>query len=142
MQSVSGMITADNSTLEINSSGQMRVKDLGITTAKLAALAVTAAKVDTQLGTPVAKTIGTIYQAATDGYVVAFMQIDNGDDVRLHSDAATPPTTAVQKLYTGSGTTAFDGSMCFPVKKNEYYKLTLVAGTVTPAAYYFIPSGG
>ncbi len=99
--------------------------------------------VDTRLalGAWASKTIDTIYQAAETGFVASYMQIDNGDDVLLQTDGSTPPTTARQQVYTGSGTTAFNGSVFCIVKKNDYYRLLLNAGAVTPAGYYFIPLG-
>lgn len=92
-------------------------------------------------GSWVQKTINTIYQAATDGIVVAYMQVDNGDDFTLLTDSAATPTTIRQRLATGSGTTAFSGSMMSPVKKNEYYQVKIVSGAVGTSDMYFISLG-
>ena len=140
----------DNTTIEYNSN-QLRVKDSGITSAKIAdgtiATAdignsqVTAAKTTALVGAKVSKSIDTIYQAATDGFVTAVCDVDNGDDFRIYTDSATPPSVQVQRIQTGSGTTAFTGSMSALIKKSDYYEVITASGTCSSPVIYFTPIG-
>jgi len=93
------------------------------------------------LGSWVSKSFDTVYQAATDGHVVCYISVDNGDRFQLLTDSSNPPGTVRGELETGSGTTAFRGSMSSPVKKNDYYKVAIVSGAVGTSAMYFIPQG-
>ena len=95
-----------------------------------------------QFGSFVSKSTGTSYQAATDGIVTFYCSdVDNGDDFQLLSDSSDPPTTLRGRLGTPSGTTAFYGQLMTPVKKNDYYKLTVAGGACSSGAMYFMPIG-
>lgn len=81
------------------------------------------------LGTPAAKSIDTVYQAATDGILVACAnEPTNGFSclMKVLSDAATPPTTlrAACKAEYGGGNYIIYASVTVPVIKSEYYKVT------------------
>lgn len=94
------------------------------------------------IGSPVSKIKDTVYQAASAGFLVFSGDVDNGDDFRILTDSANPPTTVLAKVATSSGTTAFTGSMTVPIKRLDYYKLSVVSGTLTSPILYFIPIGG
>jgi hypothetical protein len=90
-------------------------------------------------GTRLSRAVNTSYLAYTDGIVTFSGDVDNGDDFQILSDSSNPPTTMIQRLYTGSGTTAYVGSMTVPVKKGDYWKLSVVAGTCTVPTLFFMP---
>ncbi len=94
-----------------------------------------------QLGDWVSKSWNTAYQALTDGFVVCYASVDNGDDFTLVTDSSASPSTVRQRIETGSGTTAFKGSMSSPVRKGDYYKCNIVSGAVGTSDMYFIPMG-
>ena len=92
------------------------------------------------VGTSVSKSVDTIYQAATDGFVSYCATLVSGDQAILHTDSATPPTEVVQQLvYNGSST--LRGNIMYPIKKNNYYKITIAGGSPTLIALNFIPLG-
>lgn len=96
----------------------------------------------TGFGSWTSKTINTEYQAATDGFVTfVCADVGNGDDFQLLTDSSTPPTTMRQRLSTPSSTTAFAGSMMSPIKKNDYYKVSVVSGACTTSTMFFISWG-
>lgn len=82
-----------------------------------------------ELGTWTSKTIGTTYQASTDGFVVAWYS-SAGTHVTGYTDSASTPTTVRAKDPTDGGN---GGGICFPVKAGDYYKVTAGGGTM-----YFI----
>jgi len=88
------------------------------------------------------KSFGTIYQASTDGFVVGYWSVDNGDNLQIISDSAAAPTTVRQQYSTGSGTTAATVGFCCPVKKNDYWKAIATSGAVgATSGLFFIPLG-
>ncbi len=95
-----------------------------------------------QMGAWASRSINTEYQESTDGFVVFSGDVDNGDNFQILTDSSTPPTTMRQRISTGSGTTAFYGSMFCPVKKSDYWKLSVVSGTCSSPTLYFLPTGG
>lgn len=92
---------------------------------------------------------GSIYQAGTDGYVVAFAYASNGTAVALagYTDTSNIPTSGsspgLVSLGRSSAATAsvlgfsMGGavSSVFPVKKNNYWEV-LSAGTVNCSVYW------
>jgi len=73
-----------------------------------------------RLGAWLVRVGATVYQADTDGFVVA--SGDNDAQVVGLTDSINPPTTEVAKDY---GTAGGDmGSITFPVKKNDYWEVT------------------
>lgn len=96
----------------------------------------------TGFGAWTSKSLGTAYQATTDGFVTfVCADVDNGDDFQILTDSNSPPTTMRQRIYTPSSTTAFAGSMTSPVRKNDYYKVSAVSGSCSSPTMYFLPSG-
>lgn len=90
------------------------------------------------LGADVAKSIDTVYQAATDGFVWGYWDLQSGDQAVLYKDASNPPTTAVAQGSSNVGGT-IRGAYSVPVKKNDYYKLSTAAGSISPYTMYFTP---
>jgi hypothetical protein len=101
----------------------------------------TGAVTTSQVFSWVVKTPDTVFQAASDGFVVA---IGNGTSpgwigtMTIHTDASNPPTTARQVVTI---TNDFKSIMC-PVKKSDFYKVTSAAtsGTATVTVYW-VPLG-
>jgi hypothetical protein len=95
------------------------------------ALAIPAA---VAIGSPVEKTSGTVYQAATDGFAVGTAQKTSGTgQIAVETDAANPPTA----LYRANQTSGFAASICVPIKKNDYYKIVNSGDAL--ATQFFIP---
>jgi len=92
------------------------------------------------LGSSAAKSENTVYQAATDGFIVGYVTTDSstnsGDfEVRILSDASNPPTTIMQTMKAtdaAAGDTTIP--FCSPVKKNNYYKIDDVNAHYTTVA--------
>ena len=88
---------------------------------------------------PASKTIGTVYQAATDGFVTAFAWSSSGDQIlAIDTDASNPPTTRLIRSDVASGDFC---AVTAVIKKNDYYKVSSLGGTLTNPAMYFIPIG-
>jgi hypothetical protein len=80
----------------------------------------------------------TIYQAATDGIVTVSSTGYTGTEYLTgYTDSSSTPTTArvSQQYVTGGACT-----ICFPVKKNDYYQVTRSA-TGGTFSMYFLPLG-
>lgn len=82
-----------------------------------------------QFGAWTSKNNNTSYEAATDGFVVAYSTGANTAEIKGYSDSSNPPTTlrAASTAYQ-SGYTQYAHIM-FPVKKGDYYKTTTLYGT-------------
>jgi hypothetical protein len=85
-------------------------------------------------GTPdTGKAADTVYQATSDGIVFAYAY-SGGNETTLvlagYADSSNPPTTVrAQARQVSTGASYGQGdSISFPVKKDEYYKVT-VSGT-------------
>jgi len=78
-------------------------------------------------------------QATTDGFVLAYSgkNLGDGQTIRGYTDANANPTTVRQECMGSAGVT-IGGSICMPVKKNDYWKVVVSAGTPT---VYWIPLG-
>jgi len=72
-----------------------------------------------RFGTWLARADNTIYQAATDGFVLARCN-DLGDVIEGYTDGANPPTTLRPKAGRG-GNTQWE-TFTMPVRKNDYWK--------------------
>lgn len=97
--------------------------------------------VSNQLGAWASKSATTIYQAATDGFVNAFVQnANNNSALKGYTDSAASPTTLRAASSSSSGASGSSYvSIFFPVKKNDYYQVTY--GTADSFTMYFIPIG-
>lgn len=87
----------------------------------------------TPLGSWVSRSINTIYQAATDGFVVVDGQ-SVGGTMTFYTDSSNPPTTR-RGYMSGYGASS---TATYPVKKNDYWTAT-VSG-FTPVIWW-IPLG-
>jgi len=71
-----------------------------------------------RLGAWLGRADNTVYQAATDGFVVGMY---TGQAVIFgYTDGANPPTIVRQQ--NGGGGVNIEKDLCFPVKKNDYWK--------------------
>jgi len=100
------------------------------------------------LGDWVAKSVGTTYQASTDGIVTlsATCVADGGDTVSYqgYTDSAVAPTTLRASDTAGKSHDYQYAGFAFPVKKADYYKITATTlvgngGGIT-VAMFFIPN--
>jgi hypothetical protein len=89
----------------------------------------------------VAKSVDTVYQAATDGFVVIIAdgQASGVGTVTTLSDASNPPTTV-------RGAATFDPvkvhTVTTPIKKSDYYKVATSTSAGTPAfTMFWVPMG-
>lgn len=87
------------------------------------------------LGAWVAKSSGTIYQAATDGFAVAGNTGGGATNIML-TDSSNPPTTERGRAFGGAAGTV---PICCPVRKNDYYEITTSGGS--GFYMFFIPLG-
>lgn len=119
----------NNKTMPANSHGSLHNDGAGNLSWEL--------PVSLAIGDASAKTVGTIYQAASDGFVVTPLQ-GTGAAVgsKILTDSNATPTTFMGGTYLSSGTGTWTGC-CVPVKKNNYYKVEATSGSPTLA--YFIP---
>ena len=79
------------------------------------------------------KSLGTVYQALTDGFVVvSFVPVLANEDLRLvgQTDSNNPPTIVRVTVYTGLG--GHNESFTMPVRKGDYWKIASV-GVATPS---------
>jgi len=94
------------------------------------------------LGAWASKSIDTVYQASTDGYVLGYVNEDSDQayTIQVKTDSSTPPTTARQYIseYTAETNASNYFSFCCPVKSGDYYTVAKT-GTVTGTTIYFIP---
>lgn len=89
------------------------------------------------LGPWEARALNTVYQAATDGYVLVYRTEAGGGigTLQLLTDANTPPTTARISVVIDVDNPRPVAMM--PVLKDDYWKVTLTTGAVT--ALWWVP---
>lgn len=92
------------------------------------------------IGVPVAKSAGTIYQAATDGYAIGYGSCGGGAEMGLSIGATTPPGNLIAYLQTATvgGQVIYD-TLCTLVPKGNYYSFGTAGGLWT--SIFFIPIG-
>lgn len=78
------------------------------------------------------KSPGTVYQAMTDGVVLAFT-VDN--EVLGYTDGSNPPTTLRAPNHDVNTT---GGGITMPVRKNDYWKV-VTEFNVAPDKVYWLP---
>jgi len=99
---------------------------------------LTGGSVTSLFGDWVSKSANTVYQATTDGFaVIDAYTPGNWDGVKVYTDASNPPTT-LRGRVTGDGLD-LHGTITMPVRKNDYWKVTLVGGGA--ATGYWLPIG-
>ena len=79
--------------------------------------------------------VDTVYQAATDGFVVTYLTGDAA--VKIYTDGNATPTTIRTTCQTYFG---YGGPMC-PVRKNDYWKVEEVDVGSGTANVYWLPIG-
>jgi hypothetical protein len=87
----------------------------------------------------------TSYLASTDGIVVAWSTAGIAGQpfsIIVYSDSANPPTVIRQQMAKSSVAPGDYFSVCCPVKKGDYYKVTTVNSYLpSQPVIYFIPTG-
>jgi hypothetical protein len=99
--------------------------------AAAAAVSAATAAANVALGSWASRSDSTVYQAATDGFIILKT---NNINYAFYTDGSNPPTT--KRGATSAGTEA---TICCPIKKNDYYKGTPASGGSD--SFYFIPLG-
>ena len=85
--------------------------------------------------TPVAKTFGTNYQSAVDGFVVAGGYGSAASCYILgYSDATSTPSTMVSQAGNGGQVRM---NISFPVVAGQYYRVDKLANCDAGLTYYF-----
>lgn len=87
------------------------------------------------------KSFDTIYQATTDGFVVAYGTAGWQGTIRMigYTDSSNPPTTArVADQGNASYVGSASGGILMPVRKNDYYQIELISGT--GESVYWLPA--
>jgi hypothetical protein len=136
----------DNSTLEV-SAGSMRIKDLGVTTAKLAATSITAAKLGNDIaGDGLTGANGVALAVNPDGVGIEI----SADQVRLKASGVTQVKLANSNYavsastgvitQVGAGTTAI-ASQSLTVQNSGRLVLMQLVGT-TGATLSYVQTGG
>ena len=95
-----------------------------ITGTQIASGAVGSSQLSGVIGSPNTRSVGTVYQAASDGFLVGYTyRVANNSGFRIYSDSSPTPTTVAQEGYhlwvSGGGDVALP--ITFPVKKGNYY---------------------
>lgn len=78
------------------------------------------------LGAWLARAKDTVYQAAADGFVCATKEADTSTVIG-YTDSGNPPTVIRRQEYHGTEVCG----IIFPVKKNDYWKVTNTLGNLT-----------
>ena len=110
--------TTDDSTLEVNGSGRLQIKDLGVTSAKIAASGVTTAKIASATGASDGVTYTKLQHVANmrvignvSGSLAAPTEVSILDEDTMSSDSATAiPTQQSVKAYVTSSISTAVGS--------------------------------
>lgn len=98
------------------------------------------------LGAWETKSNNTVYQAATDGFIMGWANGGgyNGavNDVAIYSDGSNPPTTircrSVDIQEGSAGHTSFGIA---PIRKGDYYKITIGGSGASVGGIFWIPLG-
>lgn len=98
------------------------------------------------LGAWTAKTIGTIYQATTDGFVIASYNSSSSsaNTLELISDSNSTPSTvrAISETNFPSSGVGITGTfVSSPIKKGDYYQVTATADGTPSGTMFFISLG-
>lgn len=89
----------------------------------------------------VSKSFGTVYQALSDGLVIAYGASTAGltQNLTLLSDSSNPPTTTRAAALSGNGGSGVSIPLTGVVRKGDFYKVVDASGTGT--AIWWIPLG-
>jgi len=120
----------DNSTIEVSSS-QLRVKNGSIS----------ASKISSVLGSSSSRSLDVVYQATTDGFVVAYSNRFGGwGAIYGYTDPGNPPNTKIADNNGRPDEESQNVFICFPVKKGNYWKVSL-GGNASSATITWAPLG-
>lgn len=78
----------------------------------------------TGFGTWASKSVDTVYQASTDGFVTVYGTASSSATWSVYTDSSTPPTTRRARVSGGNISSGIWLSTTTPVKKDDYYKVT------------------
>lgn len=92
------------------------------------------------------KSIGSIYQAPADGFVLAYITMTNsgggGWSISGFTDSSSNPTTLRVEQNVQAGSQQGTLAITLPVRKGDYWKVTVTAGGgVAAEAIYWLPVG-
>lgn len=77
-----------------------------------------------KFGAWLGRTVNTVYQAPSDGLVVAWAIIGQSSFyLKGFTDGSNPPVTELARENSNSGNLD-EGTITFPVRKNDYWKVT------------------
>lgn len=133
--------TSANNVVKLDGSAKLPAVDGSALTA-LAGSQVTA-----PLGAWVSKNFATIYQAATDGFVIGYGTAavnPTNISVQFVTDSSATPSTVrmIQQIGSDSlGTDHMTWGFCSPVKKNDYYQATVSSDVSLSSVLFFISIG-
>lgn len=130
-----GQITADGSTLEINSSGQLQVKGGGINQAQLGTITSVFGAWTNKDSSNNNLASGFVYRPGSDGLVIVLGSTD-GSNIAGYTDGSNPPTTLRLFDTVHAGGSYGTVSITLPVRKNDYFKI--VGGI---SAIHWLPVG-
>ena len=92
------------------------------------------------LGSWVSKSSGTIYQAATDGFVMASgnTSSSNASGIEIISDSSSSPSTVrvISQFPGGGNLSGSPVSISCPVKKNDYYEIVSLNSASVNYAFF------
>lgn len=91
-----------------------------------------------EFGAWASKSNNTVYQADTDGFVLAYA--DAQTEVLGYTDSSNPPTTLRVGNYGAVVAENWHNGITFPVRKGDYWKVTGATGG-DAAAVYWLPKG-
>lgn len=75
-----------------------------------------------RLGAWLVRAKNTVYQAATDGFVIGF-NVDINTTIHAYTDSANPPVTERNRNAQDVGSGNTGSSISMPVKKNDYWEV-------------------
>lgn len=97
-------------------------------------------------GTWESKTFGTVYQASTDGFVLATISNDDATHdfyIVAYTDGSNPPTTKRAEIYIDETTIESANQywfLCMPVRKGDYWRV-VKSDYTTARFFYWLPMG-
>jgi hypothetical protein len=135
-------VSAGNRRLRVHASGGVSIGDTtdpGATNARVAG--------DAKFGTTsnfswVSKTVNTVYQAASDGFMVGHGLASGGagsSAIIAYTDASVTPST-IRQVVNGIPDTG-RASVCCPVKKGDYYEIASTTTATFTVTCWWVPMG-
>lgn len=94
--------------------------------------------VPARLGAWATFSLGSTYQAATDGFMMGYAQIGTSQSIACYTDSSPSPSTIRTESAVGNNGIVIAGTCMNPVRKGDYYKITTSGSS---SAAFFIPLG-